>query len=563
MAYTDVLDRLAEATDEELAAARDEILAAVADYREAVEARTVSPEQLQEIEALGDAHRAVSGELNTRGEAASERADRAAGLLSEVAEPEQEAETSEAEAEVVAEAEAALEEAQEPVAAAARPAMGSISQRARTNPRPTRPSVEIRAAADISGFTAGQALTPAELGRAMATRLQSISKAKGGGELVHVATLASEAPDARRLRKDDPAGNTRKIDAQHPLRALTAAGGLCAPFTPDYSIDVIGSTARPVRDALNSFNADRGGIYFRPNLDGAATAATASGVWTNADDAAVGGGSPPADKAFAVVDCPDMVSAEVEAETFQLEFSNVTTRFDPESTQAATQAHMVAHARWAENRLLTKLNAASTLVTYDHKLGATRDLLAMLDHTIAYYRSLHRIDSSVKLRMILPMWALDMMRVDLTRALHNSNERYFGMPDSIIEGWFTNRGVNITWHLDGSPTDIAAVTGPPALPAIAKQQYGPTLTAGQAIPGFPGVIDALVFIDGEFLHLDGGTLDIGLVRDSALIGQNRYRMFSEEWVGVAFRGVESLRVIASVEPTGASSGTVDPSTFTD
>lgn len=558
MAYTDVLDRLAEATDEELAAARDEILAAVAGHREAVEARTVSPEQLQEIEKLGDAHRAVTGEIDTRGQAAAERADRAGALLSEVAEPEPEADdNAEAEAEVVAEAEAVLEDAPEPVAAAARPAMGSISQKARTNPRPARPAVEIRAAADISGFTAGQALSPTDLGRAMATRLQAISKAKGGGELVHVATLASEAQDARRLRKDDPTGNTRKIDAQHPLRALTAAGGLCAPFTPDYSIDVIGSTARPVRDALNGFNADRGGIYFRPNLDGAATAAGASGVWTNADDAAVGGGSPPADKLYAVVDCPDMVSAEVEAETFQLEFSNVTTRFDPESTQAAVQAHLVAHSRWSENRLLGKLAAGSTTVTYPKTLGATRDLLAMLDHTVAYYRSLHRIDSSVKLRLILPMWVLDMMRVDLTRALHNSNERYFAMPDSIIEGWFTTRGVNITWHLDGSTADVV---GPPA---IARQQYGGPLAANAAIPGFPGQVDGLLFIDGEWLHLDGGTLDIGLVRDSALIGQNRYRMFSEEWVGVAFRGVESLHVVASVEPNGASSGTVDPSAFAD
>jgi hypothetical protein len=564
MDHTDLLSRLNEATDEELAAAREDILARVADLRPLVESREVTEDQLQEIETLGEAHSQIREQMDTRDQAAAARADRAGAVLSAVADQpedgEPEGDPQQPETDVVEEQPV---EEREPVAAAARPPLGSATSRARTAPRPNHAQMAIRAAADINGFASGQDLTPAELGRAFAARLQSISRAKGSGELVHVATLASDAPDARKLRKGDLDGNTRRIEAQNPMRALTAAGGLCAPFTPDYSIDVVGSTARPVRDALAGFQAERGGIYFRPNIDGAAQAATASGVWTNADDAAVGTGTPPADKVYATVDCPAMIEAEVEAETFQLEFSNVTARFDPESTAANIQAHLVAHARWAENRLLGKLNTGSTLVTYDQKLGATRDFLAMLDHTLAYYRSLHRIDSSVRLRMILPQWVLDMFRVDLTRALHNSNTQYFAMPDATIQQWFTNRGVEITWHLDGSPTAVASVVGPPALPAIAAQQYGTKLTAGQAIPGFPDQVDVLLFIDGEWLHMDGGTLDVGVVRDSALIGQNRYRMFSEEWLNPVFRGFESLRIVATVQPNGASSGTVDPSSFTD
>jgi hypothetical protein len=574
MDYTELLTRLPEADDAELGTAREDILERINALRPSVEAGTVSEEELTEIETLGEAHRQIREQVTAREQAAATRAERAGSILAEVNPDEEEegdpqpAADPEAQPDHAAPGEegtpplpvAEEEEERVLVTAAARPPLGAAS-RARTNAvRPNRPQVAIRAAADVGGFAAGQNLTREQLGTAFTNRLQSISRSHGGtGELVHVATLAAEAPEARRLRKGDEHGNTARIEAQNPRRALTAAGGLCAPFTPDYSIDVVGSTARPVRDALAGFQADRGGIYFRPNLDASAIADTASGVWTNANDAAVGTGTPPANKPYAVMSCPSMIQAQVEAETFQLEFSNVTTRFDPESTAANVQAALVAHARWSENRLLAKLAAASTTVTYDQKLGATRDFLAMIDQTVAYYRSLHRLESTAQLRMILPAWVLAMFRVDLERALHNSNMDYFAVADAKITSWFDARGVAITWHLDGSTAAVAAAGG---APAIARQQYGPKLVANSPVPGFPDQVDALLFLDGEWLHLDGGTLDLGLVRDSALIGQNRYRMFSEEWVGVAFRGIESLHMVATVQPNGASSGTVAP-TFTD
>lgn len=580
MDYTELLAGLDTATDEQLSEAREGIVERINALRPAVEAGTVSEAELTEIEALGEAHSQIRTQVATREQATAARVERAAGVLADVTPDEgdgdgdeggnpQPAADPDAQPDHAAPGEdgspplPVAEEEQERVlvTAAARPPLGAAS-RARTNPvRTARPSVAISAAADVSGFSAGQTLTRRQLGEAFANRWQAIRRAGGGGgELVHVASLSSQAPDARRLRANDPDGNTGRIEAQNPQRALTAAaGGLCAPFTPDYSIDVVGSTARPVRDALQGFQADRGGIMFRPNLDASAITDTASGVWTSANDLAVGTGSPPSAKPFAVVDCPSMIQAQVEAETFQLEFSNVTARFDPESTAANVQAALVAHARWSENRLLAKLAAASTTVTYDQRLGATRDFLAMLDQTIAYYRSLHRLESTATLRMILPGWVLAMFRVDLLRALHNSNMDYFAVADSKIMSWFAARGVNITWHLDGTVADVAASGG---APAVARQQYGPKLAANGVIPGFPNQVSALLFLEGEWLHLDGGSLDLGLVRDSTLIGMNRYRMFSEEWIGTAFRGIESLRIVATVQPNGASSGTVTPN-FTD
>jgi len=61
--------------------------------------------------------------------------------------------------------------------------------------------------------------------------------------------------------------NSRKIAAigspymgQPGLQALVASGGFCAPLQPLYTMPNLATNARPVRDALPSFRAERGGI---------------------------------------------------------------------------------------------------------------------------------------------------------------------------------------------------------------------------------------------------------------------------------------------------------------
>lgn len=564
MDYTELLERISEATDEELAEARDAIATRVDELRPDVEGGNVSEELLAELESLGEAYRQIGEQLTERETQAAGRTERAAAALALVAEPEgeQEEDTEEpaaetGEPEVVAEA--------EPVAAAAvkRPPMGAVSAASQQGPLPARrqePPVAMTAAADVKGFAAGQTLTGRDqLAEAFARRLESLRRVSGGnGEMVNVATFtAPKADDARRLRKGDLAGNSRRLREQDP-GALVAAGGnggLCAPFTPDYSQNVVGSLGRPIRDALNGFNADRGGIQFRQDIAGAAFATTGFGVWTNADDALVGDDADAPDaKPHAVLACPTLVEAEVEAQTFQLEISNVTSRFDPEATRAEIDAAHIAFDRWSENRLFAKMATDSTQVTHAVALGGTRDLLAMLDQMIAYFRSFYRVRDDVPLRLVAPSWLPNLIRVDLLRAMQTSNMDYFSVKLGQIETWLSDRGVNVTYHLDGN---TAAVTGPPA---IAAQQYAGPLAADAAIPGFPDTAELLLYQEGKWINLDGGTLDVGIVRDSGLVEANRYRMFMEEWSNPVHRGVESFRVVCGLQPSGASVGTVPPST---
>jgi hypothetical protein len=59
------------------------------------------------------------------------------------------------------------------------------------------------------------------------------------------------------------------------------------------------------------------------------------------------------------------------------------------------------------------------------------------------------------------------------------------------------------------------------------------------------------------LFLDGGTLDLGIIRDSTLVGTNDYKMFVETFEGIAMVGVEALAVTSAINVNGAAAALRD------
>jgi hypothetical protein len=88
-----------------------------------------------------------------------------------------------------------------------------------------------------------------------------------------------------RILTQDAESNWAKVQAVTGPEALVASGGHSAPFEVKYDIFGLGTTARPLRDALPKFQADRGGIRFvtPPVLS---SYANAVGIWTAANDSA-------------------------------------------------------------------------------------------------------------------------------------------------------------------------------------------------------------------------------------------------------------------------------------
>jgi hypothetical protein len=52
-------------------------------------------------------------------------------------------------------------------------------------------------------------------------------------------------------------------------------------------------------------------------------------------------------------------------------------------------------------------------------------------------------------------------------------------------------------------------------------------------------------------------LDLGIIRDSTLVGTNDYKMFVETFEGIAMVGVEALAVTSTINVNGAAAALRD------
>lgn len=397
---------------------------------------------------------------------------------------------------------------------------------------PVAASNVIVAAADVDGVASGAPFeTKESFVRALIAKADAIRDAQGSGEKVRVATVrAAAVSEDRTLDLSDLAGNQEKIAQaiggdMASRKALLASGGYCAPLESRYDVFGIGTTDRPVRSALPGFRAQRGGIRWitPPSLAGV-TGST--GVWTATTDATPGG----ATKNKLIVACGAEQTVSISAITLEMQFGNFMARAYPEMVARNTDLGMIAQARLAETTLLTSMGTLSTAVTTSNGAkGVARDWPLQVAQAAAAYRARHRLEADAPLRVIVPAWVRDAVRDDIAWSKSPTTDNVLGESDGTIEGYLSARNVNVAWHLDDTQYFLAQAAG--------------------ALNAYPTTFSWLIFAEGTFLFLDGGTLDIGVVRDSTLVGTNDYIQFTENFEGVAKVGLESLKVTTQFATT--------------
>lgn len=453
--------------------------------------------------------------------------------------------------------------------------------------------VTITAGADIPGYGLGAELKDlSEVSKAFSERLRAIgSRGTGNGEQHTVASFNIDYPTDRRLVGGDRLINESRMDAVASPEAVVAAGGICAPLPIDEELITYGSTDRPVRDSLPRFNAERGGvIYLTPptlaDVDGAVS------IWTLADDYAAIGADLPTDgllpgevparsaadgtlgtsvypghingtgadvtgpvKPCIRITCGEEIRAYVDAIPSCFTIGNMQARAYPELVEKHLELALVWQARFGEQRLLTRIGNLSTKVRTKASHGITRDFLNALSQAVAGFRSRHRLDENFRLHAILPVWFRDAIRADmLLQIAGDGQDATFGLTDATIDRWIAERGVNVTWALDGEAGQV-----------FGDQEGAPTLSGVNVTPGtetdlveFPDEVVWYLFPEGGFVFLDGGTLDLGIVRDSTLNSKNDYQIFVETFEGLIKRAPETFRVTTPLNIVGATTGTVDP-----
>lgn len=435
------------------------------------------------------------------------------------------------------EQEAAQEEAQT-VTASAEETFEAPAGR-RPEAQVTEAPVAIVAGADIPGVPAG---SPVNDMKGVATlfteRLRTFNRGGGDGDQALVASFLSEYDEARTLDRDAER-NAEKIGSNGG--ALVAAGGYGTPLPQAYEIFSFDHTSnRPVKDLLPKFAANRGGISYiePPVLGDYATSAygAASGIWTKEMDAAAAnndGDSGDVLKNVLIVQGAQIRTADLYAVTLQLQIGNLLARAYPELVERHNELALVQHARLAEKTLLSKIDAGSTQVTQAQVLGFARDFITTVRRAAIAYRSRHRLAKGSVLDAIIPDWVYDAVANDLTMNMPGDDNLSVGRAE--IDAHLRDSGVRLT--------------GSPDLKEFTAQGTG-------ALSAWPATFEWYLFSPGTWTFLDGGKLDLGIIRDSALVSTNDYRMFVESFEGVAKMGIESLAITSTFKVNGAASALV-------
>ena len=424
--------------------------------------------------------------------------------------------------------------------------------------------VAITAGADIPGYTAGSTIDSIQdVAVAMEKRIHSLRRVNGGdGEQHIVASFSTSYPEERTL-STDAESNKAKIDAVVGQEALVASGGHAAPFEVKYDIFGLGSTTdRPVRDLLPKFQADRGGVRFvtpptiisltNANANAASvydyanavglwnetTASPSVASWTNnISDATV------TVKGSLTVAAAAEQTAQTDAVTLQLQFGNLMTRAYPELISRHNELALVQHAREAELNLLNKIGASSKAVNAHvltteaaNLIGVGRDFLVQVRKAATAMRSRHRLSPETRLKAIIPAWVYDAMAADLT--LNMPGDNHLGAGRREIDGYLQSTNVDL-------------------VPSLDLNSFGAQPGTSAKLLEFPDTFDWYLFAEGTFLFLDGGTLDLGIIRDSSLVNTNDYKMFIETFEGIAFVGVESLKISTAISVNGVAAALRD------
>ena len=425
------------------------------------------------------------------------------------------------------------QEGQAPVTAAAEESFQAPADRQPVIEVVETAKVAITAGADIPGYTAGTEIKDMyEVAQAMEKRIHSLRRVNGGdGEQHIVASVTTQYPEERVLTTDAES-NQLKIAAVAGPEALVASGGHAAPFEVKYDIFGLGSTTnRPVRDSLPKFQADRGGIRFvTPPSFASGDYADAVGIWTAATDTLPYSNT----KNSLTVTAAAEQTVSTDAVTLQLQFGNLMTRAYPELIARHNELALVQHARTAEQNLLSKIGNASTAVTTTSTIGFGRDFLVQVRLAAVAYRSRHRIDPKTQLKAIIPSWVYDAMAADLTLAMPGDGT--LAVSEAEINGYLALSNVTLT--------------ASPDLNVFGAQDAG-------ALNEFADSFSWYLFAEGSFLFLDGGTLDLGIIRDSTLVGTNDYKMFVETFENVAFVGIESLKITSTISVNGVAAALRD------
>lgn len=497
-------------SDEELVALHDSLIA---------EFDKVHDSGSNDVATLGqiaDAVEAIRNETEARQTAAAEAAEAVAALVDRVHKAE-EVEVVEEEIAVEAIAEDAEQEVTEEevteevenkelelvtASAPKAPSAAAVRRRVPTPeaPKAQGPEVVITAAADVPGYAGGQNIGLIDVARAMHAKARTLNDRS---PRVPVASITYPIPAENRMGAD-LAHNMDVLERVTKPSALTASGW-CAPSTNLYDLFAIDAGDGLID--LPTVQVTRGGLNV-PGFIGFGDATDGLFSWDedSADDNET--------KACLYVPCPSFTDYRLEAEGLCITAGNLTDRAYPELTQRFVQLAINSHLHRLSTAIINDITGGATGVSMSAvNSSAAGSILNAVDLQVADYRSQYRMSVNAVLEAVFPLWTRELMRADL--AMRNG-VAMTNVSDNDIDAHFATRKVRAQFVHD----------------------YQPLYGMGAATE-WPATVSFLVYAAGAYVRGDGGTIDLGVVRDSVLNATND---FTAAWT-------EQLYLVAKVGPT--------------
>jgi hypothetical protein len=251
-----------------------------------------------------------------------------------------------------------------------------------------------------------------------------------------------------------------------------------------------------------------------PSFYGIGDVAGALWTWTEANDIDAADGTPT--KPCLKIPCPTWVECRMEAEGLCVTHGNLSDRAWPELTKQFLSIVMGAHQRRLSAAKIAKvLTDIGTPTTPDATMlnsDTTGDLLNVIALAAADFRSQYRISKRRSVDVLLPDWALEVLRENMAQRAGVWDA--MSITDGQITSWLTARGVRPQFTPDWQPLYNAA-----------------------AATRWPANVTFALWLTGSYVALDGGEIDLGVVRDSTLNATNDFTAaWSEQFYQVCRRG---------------------------
>jgi hypothetical protein len=437
--------------------------------------------------------------------------------------------------------------------ALARRATASLAETAQHAPAPKVPEARlaVTASVDIPGVAHGGELpTLASLADVTSRKAKSMPVTQGTPNYQLVASIRNDFGHTvdERTSPAEVKELFNFLTAPEKQAALVAGGGWCAPSEIRYNFFNIACEDGMID--LPTVGISRGGIQFpvSPSLADALGGGTAFGgfaatfsntsnpwLWTEADDILTVTGS--TNKPCIRVPCPDFDEARLECYGICLTAGNLANDAYPEATENMLQLLMSAHAHAMNARLIALMLAASSATTTITGGAVTDAAAPKLYNAVGLaatdYRARYGMCIDDVLEVVLPYWVREVIRADLA---WKAGVELQAVTNAEVDSYFVARNVRVQWVNDWQ------VRG--------ASQFG----NATAMTAWPTTVDFLIYAAGTFIHGNGLSLDLGVIRDSVLNAENDHTAaWSEECHLIARVGHESRRYTVGFNVNGSTS----------